>query len=68
MKTQVIIKLAILIASMLVLISNTLHSNFLAEAQTSNTAGANITLPELYTKSLSQNYPSIDNNKTCQMY
>jgi hypothetical protein len=50
MKSQVFIKLAILIASMLVLISNTLYSNLLAEAQTSNTAGANITLPELYTK------------------
>jgi len=35
---------------MVVLISNTIHSNLLSEAQTSNTAGVNITLPELYTK------------------
>jgi S1-C subfamily serine protease len=50
MKSQVIINHTILIASMVVLISNIIHSNLLSEAQTSNTAGINITLPELYTK------------------
>jgi S1-C subfamily serine protease len=50
MKSQVIINPTILIASMVVLISNILHFDLLSEAQTSNTAGINITLPELYTK------------------
>ena len=50
MKSQVIINPTILIASMVVLISNIIHFDLLSEAQTSNTAGINITLPELYTK------------------